>query len=57
MTNKIFSSIYIGLLSVILASCTYSITMIHTEGSASDIVDQEQTPTADISPDIKVSPI
>jgi hypothetical protein len=29
-----------------LASCTYSINVLHTEGSASDMIDEQQTPTA-----------
>lgn len=33
---------------LILNSCTYSITMVHTEGQANDIVDEQQTPTADV---------
>jgi len=50
---KIFSYLFFSLLS----GCTYSITMVHTSGTASDVVDEQQTPTADIKPDIKVSPI
>lgn len=50
---KLMSLLVIGMLT----SCTYSITMVHTEGSASDVVDEQQTPTADVKPDIKVSPI
>jgi hypothetical protein len=33
-------------LMVLMSSCTYSITQVHTEGSASDVVDEQQTPTA-----------
>lgn len=29
--------------------CTYSITMVHTAGQASDVVDEQQTPTADVT--------
>lgn len=57
MSNKTFSILYTSILSLILASCTYSINMVHTEGTASDVVDETQTPTANVSPDIKVSPI
>ncbi len=40
-----------------LSSCTYSITMVHTQGEATDIVDetQENTPSTTIS--IPVKPI
>lgn len=37
-----------------LTSCTYSINMIHTEGSASDVVDEDQKANPNVSPDIKV---
>lgn len=37
-----------------LSSCTYSITMVHTEGNASDVVDEQQTPSTDISPDVSL---
>ncbi len=51
------SKIYILLISCVLVSCTYSITMVHTSGTASDVVDEQQSPSTDVSPDIKVSPI
>ncbi len=34
----------------LLSSCTYSITMVHTEGSATDVVDEQQTPSTTLSP-------
>lgn len=33
----------------ILSACTYSITMVHTEGSASDVVDETQTSTPEVN--------
>ncbi len=47
----------ISLLIATLTSCTYSINIVHTQGTASDVVDEEQAASADISPDIKVTPI
>ena len=35
-------------------SCTYSITMVHTEGTASDVVDETATNTPNVSPTITV---
>jgi len=32
-----------------LSGCTYSITMIHTEGQATDVVDETSSPSADLS--------
>ena len=33
-----------------LTSCTYSITMVHTQGTATDVVDEVDTPKANLSP-------
>ena len=38
----------------LLSSCTYSITMVHTEGTASDVVDEQQTPSTTVSPNLTV---
>ena len=43
-------------LVALLSSCTYSITMTHAEGSASDVVDEGQTPTASLIPTLSVTP-
>lgn len=37
------------LLLMMLASCTYSITMVHTEGEATDVVDETATNTPSTS--------
>jgi len=42
------------ILCAILGGCTYSINMVHTEGSASDVVDETQAPTDDISPTLSI---
>jgi len=36
---------------VVMTACTYSITMVHTEGEASDVVDETatNTPTTKVS--------
>lgn len=39
---------------VLFSSCTYSITMVHTEGAASDIVDEQQTPSTSINPTVNI---
>lgn len=43
----------------LLSSCTYSITMVDTEGEASDVVDSTatNTPTTTISPDLTIPAI
>lgn len=40
------------LVMLFLQSCTYSITMAHTEGSATDLIDETQTNTPDVSPTV-----
>ena len=44
----------IWLIPLFLASCTYTITQVHTEGTASDVVDEAATPTANISPTVTI---
>ena len=45
--------ISIAMLSI-LFGCTYSITQVHPEGSASDVVDDTQTNDVDASPTLSV---
>ena len=33
----------------LLSSCTYSITMVSTDGHASDVVDEQQTPSTTVT--------
>ena len=39
---------------LLLSGCTYSVTLVHTEVQASDVVDEQQTPTATTTVDLKV---
>lgn len=32
----------------LFSGCTYSINMVHTSGDASDVIDEEQSPKADL---------
>jgi hypothetical protein len=41
-------------IAILVTGCTYSMTMINTDGTASDVVDQNQTPTTSVSPTISV---
>ena len=43
----------LGLMSAITA-CTYSINMVHTQGEASDVVDETQTPSTTANPNISI---
>ena len=44
------------LLSFILTSCTYSITMVHTQGKADDVVDETATnsPSTSLTPSLTI---
>lgn len=55
---KIFSFYLISLLALssLLCSCTYSVILTDTHGTATDVVDETSTPTADIKPNINVTP-
>jgi hypothetical protein len=35
---------------LVLSSCTISISQVHTEGQASDVIDENQKADADVSP-------
>ena len=37
-----------------MSSCTYTISMAHTEGVASDTIDDTSTPTADVDASLSV---
>lgn len=42
---------------LILSGCTYSITMVHTEGQANDVVDETQSTSTDVKPNLNIPSI
>jgi len=42
------------LFAVVAASCTYSINKVSTEGNASDVIDEVQEASPDVSPNIEL---
>ena len=42
------------ILGYILCSCTYSINMVHTEGTASDVVDEDQAASPNVAPNLTI---
>jgi hypothetical protein len=40
-----------------LSGCTYSVTLAHTEGQATDLIDQEQTAQPDVKADLTIPAI
>lgn len=40
---------------MLCTSCTVAMTMVHTEGTATDVVDEAQSPQNDIKPDLNIS--
>lgn len=49
---KLFLYLPIIGLIIILSGCTYSINLIHSEGTTSDVIDENQSATPNISPTI-----
>lgn len=51
--NKI---ILLNLLSLafIFNACTYNVSMVHTEGEATDVIDSNQSAEPDISPTLSI---
>ncbi len=45
---------YICSMGLVLSACTYSITMVHTQGTADDVVDETQSNTPDIKPSLSI---
>jgi hypothetical protein len=43
--------------SFLFPSCTYSVNLAHTEGTASDLIDEDQTPTAKTSLSVPISAV
>lgn len=54
---KIYTMIFLLNLTFILTGCTYSITMVHTEGQATDVVDETASNTPSTSVSVPVSAI
>lgn len=39
-----------------IASCTYSVNMVLNHGTASDVVDETQSPSNDVKPNMQLTP-
>ena len=46
----------ISFMALALVGCTYSITMVHTEGTATDVVDETatNTPSTSVTPTVTI---
>lgn len=54
---KLSEILLILALSATLTCCTYTISMVHTEGQASDVIDETNANTPNISPTITATAI
>lgn len=57
ITNFVFIFLYSSLIvfiTALLCSCTVSVTTIHTQGEAADVVDQTQKASPTVSPNIDI---
>lgn len=54
--DKIFLAVVFLVFLMVLEACTYSITMVHTEGQASDVVDETSTntPSTSVNPNFNI---
>lgn len=48
MTAIVFAS------CLMLTSCTFNVSMVHTEGQASDVIDETSTNAPTVSPQIEI---
>jgi hypothetical protein len=51
--------IFLLLVCILLSSCSFNVSMAHTQGTATDVIDDtaSNTPKTDISPDISIPAI
>lgn len=49
---KLLSLLALGM--CLLTACTQTMTMVHTEGAASDVVDDTSSPSAEVSPTLNI---
>lgn len=56
--KKLFLSVtfFIGmaLIPILLKSCTYNVSMAHTQGTANDVIDDTSSNTPNVSPAITI---
>ncbi len=52
--NKLKSLIYIAMFVIVFSGCTIAFHNVSTSGKASDVIDETQENTPDISPNIEV---
>lgn len=55
--HRTFLLLWIGFficMSIILWGCTISVSMAHTEGQASDVIDETQAPANTVSPNLQI---
>lgn len=52
--DLLINYILISASALTLTSCSYNISMVHTEGQASDVIDETTTQTPDISPTLTI---
>jgi len=44
----------IMIIAMLTCGCTISINMVHTEGQATDLIDEVQSPTNDVKPELSI---
>ena len=46
--------VILAMFLLLMTACTYNISMAHTEGAASDVIDDTATNTPDVSPTLTI---
>ena len=46
--------ILFGLFFLLTSACTYNVSMVHTEGTATDVIDNDQTADPNIAPTVNI---
>ncbi len=54
MSKKFLTHLFLFFSIVFTPSCTYNISMAHTEGQADDVIRDTLTPQNTVSPDIQI---
>ena len=50
----IISIMFCAIMFLYLSGCTYSVNLVHTEGNAEDVIDEDQSPTTDLDANLSL---
>jgi len=53
----VFIIAFLLFMCFIMFSCTYNVSVVHSEGTATDVIDSNQTPTSNLETQLSLSQI